>query len=215
METVELFQGIDQHSIEAMMNCFKPETLSFKKGETIIVYSPELEHLCVLLSGRAHLYCMDSEGEYTLLENYGPDDIFGEVFAMPYGALGYAVEADCDCTVMFIRFSCIYGRCPRACQHHTRLTRNLFELSARKAQTLAVRISMISKKSLRKKLMAYFEYLSEEAGSLCFETPMSLSQLASYLCVDRTGMMRELKNMCADGLIHREGRKITLLKKGG
>lgn len=215
METVELFQGIDQHSIEAMMNCFKPETLSFKKGETIIVYSPELEHLCVLLSGRAHLYCMDSEGEYTLLENYGPDDIFGEVFAMPYGALGYAVEADCDCTVMFIHFSCIYGRCPRACQHHTRLTRNLFELSARKAQTLAVRISMISKKSLRKKLMAYFEYLSEEAGSLCFETPMSLSQLASYLCVDRTGMMRELKNMCADGLIRREGRKITLLKKGG
>lgn len=215
MENAELFQGIDKRGIEAIMNCFKPETLSFKKGETIIVYSSELEHLCVLLSGRAHLYCMDSEGEYTLLENYGPDDIFGEVFAMPYGALGYAVEADCDCTVMFIRFSCIYGRCPRACQHHTRLTRNLFELSARKAQTLAVRISMISKKSLRKKLMAYFEYLSEEAGSRCFETPMSLSQLSSYLCVDRTGMMRELKNMCADGLIRRQGRKITLLKKGG
>ena len=215
MENAELFQGIDKRGIEAIMNCLKPETLSFKKGETIIVYSSELEHLCVLLSGRAHLYCMDSEGEYTLLENYGPDDIFGEVFAMPYGALGYAVEADSDCTVMFIRFSCFYGRCPRACQHHTRLTRNLFGLSARKAQTLAVRISMISKKSLRKKLMAYFEYLSEEAGSLCFETPMSLSQLSSYLCVDRTGMMRELKNMCADGLIRRQGRKITLLKKGG
>ena len=202
MEKVELFQGLEQSSIEAIMNCFKPETQSFKKGDTIIVYSSELEHLCVLLSGRAHLYCMDSEGEYTLLENYGPDDIFGEVFAMPHGALGYAVEADCDCSVMFIRFSCIYGRCPRACAHHTRLTRNLFELSARKAQTLAVRISMISKKSLRKKLMAYFSYL------------MSLSQLASYLCVDRTGMMRELKNMCADGLIRRSGRKITLIKGG-
>ena len=73
---------------------------------------------------------------------------------------------------------------------------------------------MISKKSLRKKLMAYFSYLSEEAGSPSFETPMSLSQLASYLCVDRTGMMRELKNMCADGLIRRSGRKITLIKGG-
>ena len=112
MENVELFQGIDKSSIEAIMNCFKPETHSFKKGETIIVYSPELEHLCVLLSGRAHLYCMDSEGEFTLLENYGPDDIFGEVFAMPYGALGYAVEADCDCSVMFIRFSAFTAAAP-------------------------------------------------------------------------------------------------------
>ena len=75
---------------------------------------------------------MDSEGEYALLEQYGPNDIFGEVFAMPYGDLGYAVEADSDCRVMFIPFDCIYGRCPRACQHHSQLTRNLFELSARK-----------------------------------------------------------------------------------
>lgn len=212
LDQVELFRGIGQNGVSAMMSCFKPETRSFKKGETILVYSPELEHLCVLLQGRAHLYCMDSEGEYTLLEHYEPNDIFGEVFAMPYGALGYAVEADCDCSVMFIRFSCVYGRCPKACGHHTALTRNLFELSARKAQTLAVRISMISKKSLRKKLMAYFEYLSDKAGSPSFETPVSLSQLANYLCVDRTGMMRELKNMCTDGLIRREGRKITLLK---
>ena len=212
MENAELFRGIEKSSVEAMMNCFKPEVRSFRKGETIIVYAPELEHLCVLLSGRAHLYCMDSEGEYTLLEQYQQDDIFGEVFAMPYGALGYAVEADCDCSVMFIRFSCIYGRCPKACRHHSLLTRNLFELSARKAQTLSVRISMLSKRSLRKKLMAYFEYLSDKAGSPCFETPMSLSQLAGYLCVDRTGMMRELKNRSGDGLIRRDGRKITLLK---
>lgn len=150
LNEIELFQNIESGSVDAMMNCFKPERHSFKKGETIIVYSSELEYLCVLLRGRAHLYCMDSEGEYTLLEQYEPDDIFGEVFAMPYGDLGYAVEADCDCTVMFIRFSCIYGRCPKACAHHTQLTRNLFELSAKKAQLLAVRINMISKKSLRK-----------------------------------------------------------------
>lgn len=42
MEKVELFQGLDKRSIEAIMNCFKPETRGFKKGETIIVYSPEL-----------------------------------------------------------------------------------------------------------------------------------------------------------------------------
>lgn len=212
MRDIQLFDGISRESLEALLSCFKPETRSFKKGETILVYSTSLKYLCVLTSGKAHLYCMDSEGEYALLEQYGPSDIFGEVFAMPYGDLGYAVEADSDCQVMFIPFDCIYGRCPRACRHHSQLTRNLFELSARKAQSLSVRINMISKRSLRRKLSAYFEYLSDLAGSPSFRLDQSFSQLASYLCADRTSMMRELRNMCEEGLISRKGRDITLLK---
>lgn len=211
MSNVQLFDGISQESIDAMINCFKPEVRSFKRGDTILVYASELEYLCVLTSGRAHLYCMDSEGEYALLEQYGPNDIFGEVFAMPYGDLGYAVEADSDCTVMFIRFTCIYGRCSNACQHHSQLTRNLFELSAKKAQSLSVRINMISKKSLRRKLQAYFEYLSDISGSRSFQLDQSFAQLANYLCADRTSMMRELRNMCDEGLIERQGKHIRIL----
>lgn len=213
MGDVQLFDGISPESIEAMIRCFKPERRCFKRGETITVYASSLEYLCVLTSGRAHLYCMDSEGEYALLEQYGPNDIFGEVFAMPYGDLGYAVEADTDCQVLFIRFGCIYGRCPKACDHHSRLTRNLFELSAKKAQSLSVRIHMISKKSLRRKLLAYFDYLSDKTGSRSFQLDQSFSQLASYLCADRTSMMRELRNMCDEGLISRQGKNIRLLSE--
>ena len=75
-----------------------------------------------------------------------------------------------------------------------------------------MRINLISKKSLRKKLMAYFEYLSELKGSESFELDLSMSQLSNFLCVDRTSMTRELKNMCDDGLITRSSRKVTLLK---
>lgn len=212
MQESLIFKDISQDSIDAMIACFKPETRSFRRRETITVYSSELTNLCVLLRGNAHLYCMDSDGESVLLENYEANDLFGEMFAMPYGDLGYAVEADSDCEVMFIRFSCIYGRCPRACAHHSQLTRNLFELSAKKAQSLAMRINMISKRSLRRKLTAYFDYLREKTGSSSFEVETSLSQLAGFLCADRTSMMRELKNMCDEGLIERRGRRITLLQ---
>ena len=213
MEKPELFSGISQENIKAMVDCFKPEVRSFKKGETVLVYSSELEYLCVLLEGRAHLYCMDSDGEYTLLENYSANDVFGEIVTMPFGSLGYAVEADSVCKVMFIRCSCIYGRCANACEHHTMLTSNLFEITAKKAQSLALRINMISKKSIRRKLEKYFEYLESKCGSPSFEIELSLSQLAGYLCVDRTSMMRELRSMSDDGLIRREGRKVTLLRQ--
>lgn len=72
MEETLLFQGISRDSVLAMMDCFKPERRSFRKGETILVYSQDLEHLCLLLSGRAHLYCMDSDGDYALLSTMAP-----------------------------------------------------------------------------------------------------------------------------------------------
>ena len=53
--------------------------------------------------------------------------------------------------------------------------------------------------------------IETHAGSRSFETELSLSQLANYLCVDRTSLMRELRLMRAEGLIASSGRKITLL----
>ena len=211
---VELFSGLEQKCVEAMINCFKPEVRSFKKGDTILLFGTSIEYLCLMISGKAHLYCVDVEGEYTLLENYGPNDIFGEVFTMPDSGLGYVAEADSDCSVMFIKMSSIYGRCSNACEHHTRINRNLFLLSAKRAQMLSLRLSMIGKKTVRQKLQCYFEYLEEKTGSRSFETELSLSQLANYLCVDRTSLMRELRLMRADGIIESSGRQITLIGDG-
>ena len=154
LQNVELFKDISHDSVDSMMKCFSPEVRKFKKGDTILVFEQEVKYLCVLLTGKAHLYCVDSEGEYTLLENYGPNDIFGEVFTMPFGAVGYVAEADSDCSVMFMKMSSIYGRCSNACEHHTMINKNLFHLSAKKAQMLALRINMISKKTVRQKLVS-------------------------------------------------------------
>lgn len=211
LQNVELFKDVSQDSVDAMMKCFSPEVRKFKKGDTILVFEQEVKYLCVLLTGKAHLYCVDSEGEYTLLENYGPNDIFGEVFTLPFGAVGYVAEADSDCSVMFMKMSSIYGRCSNACEHHTMINKNLFHLSAKKAQMLALRINMISKKTVRQKLVSYFEYLEEKTGSRSFDTELSLSQLANYLCVDRTSLMRELRLMREEGIIQSSGRRITVL----
>ena len=50
MNEIQLFEGISRESLEAMLSCFKPEKRSFKKGETILVYSYSLKYLCVLTS---------------------------------------------------------------------------------------------------------------------------------------------------------------------
>ena len=211
MGSIALFDGISHESVNEMMSCFGAEIKSCRRGSRVLEYSAAPEHVCVLLAGRAHLSCVDAEGNEALLEIYGENDIFGEMFALPGEGYAYCVEADSDCRVMFIPFSSVCGRCEKACAHHTQITENLFTLSARKTQTLSHRINILSRRSVRGRLTAYLEYMRVKSGSDSFETEMSLSKLADYLCVDRTSLMRELRSMREEGLVSSSGRSMKLL----
>ena len=43
-----------------------------------------------------------------------------------------------------------------------------------------------------------------------FKLPMSYTALAQYLSVDRSAMMREIKNLSDEGVIKRDGRNVEL-----
>ena len=59
--------------------------------------------------------------------------------------------------------------------------------------------------------MMYFSYLQKLQGKNPIQLPMSYTSLANYLCVDRSAMMRELKQMKLAELISTEGTKVTIL----
>ncbi|MBQ8217876.1 MAG: Crp/Fnr family transcriptional regulator [Oscillospiraceae bacterium] len=211
MSSSPLFKSIGPLSTKALLDCFKPEIRRFSKGDTILVYSNSLEHLCVLTKGSAHLYSMDSDGEYSFLEYYAQGDVFGELFSTPGTDSGLAVQADSRCEVMFIRFPCVYRRCTRACQHHSQLLLNLFELTSQHSRRLSGRLGVLSHKTLRKKLLAYFDLCRAEKGEHSFDLELSYTRLADYICADRSSMMRELRHMEDEGLIKRQGKHISLL----
>ena len=76
-----------------------------------------------------------------------------------------------------------------------------------------MRIELLTKRSTRDKLLGYFSLLSTRKLSASFELPFSLTDLADYLSVDRSAMMRELKLLKEDGFIEKVGNRIILLYK--
>ena len=76
-----------------------------------------------------------------------------------------------------------------------------------------MRIELLTKRSIRDKLIGYFTMLSTRNLSKSFSLPFSLTDLADYLSVDRSAMMRELKLLKEEGFIEKNGNKITLLYK--
>ena len=198
---MKFFDGVSADDIMKMRKCFGSEPKNYRSGETITVLSSELSSIGLVLSGRAHLYCIDYDGNEQTIEYFKKDDVFGELFCLPVGTLEYIVEADKDCSILFVPYSTITSPCSNLCSCHIEVTRNLFLMAARKSQELALRISFISRKSTRAKLMTYFEYMADITESNTFETHVSLSKLADYLCVDRSGLSQELCRLRDEGLL--------------
>lgn len=210
MNTNNIFGGISKSDLDRMLHCFNAQKSKFRKGETIMTYTDDIQKVGVLISGKAHLYTVDYDGDFMLLERFEADGLFGELFSLPLADLEYIVEADSDCEVLFIQYGKIIHPCSNTCQHHTQLIDNLFHLSTKKAQNLSLRINLLGSKSIRQKLLGYLSYIQHKTNSDSFTIEMSLTDLAEYLCVDRSSMMRELKAMKEEGMFDSKGKNFTM-----
>lgn len=205
------FYGLSEENKAKLMSCMEAETKKYKASEILLNFSERLSGVAIITKGKAHLSCIDMEGNERILEYYEENDVFGEMFYMPVKSMVYYVTADKDCEIIFINYANIIKRCENACIYHTQLVNNLFRILAERIKQYNLHISLLGQKTLRKKLTAYLEYRSELSGSSTFTIPMSVSELASYLCCDRSALMREITNMKKDNIIASKGRKFKIL----
>lgn len=123
------------------------------------------------------------------------------------------VEAREKCDVLFYTYNDLRQKCRSGCKFHQQLAEDLPELILSKVTDLNMRIELLTKRSTRDKLIGYFTLLSTRLLSKTFSLPFSLTDLADFLSVDRSAMMRELKLLKEEGFIEKNGNRITLLYK--
>ena len=155
---------------------------------------------------------IDADGVATVLEELHAGGVFGKDLAFA-GSREDSLEVVCRtaCDVLFIDYPHILKRCENACYHHSLLVQNMLRLMADKAQSLSERVDVLSRRSIREKLLCYFRQQSEKEGANTFTLPFSLSTLADYIATDRSAMMRELRHLKEQGIVCTDGRQIRLL----
>lgn len=208
-----LFQGIEEASYLSMMDCFGVKVEHFSEGETIFDYGQGDSRVGILQYGTANLVRTDQDGNRTVLERLESGSVFGEMLAFPcLGQDSIWVQCEKECQAAFIPYDQITKRCEKACEHHSKLVENMFSLVREKAMSLSERVEILSRRSIRDKLSAYFflQYHKEKTRDL--RLPFYYSALADYICTDRSAMMRELKKMKEECLIDTQGRSVTLLE---
>ena len=91
------------------------------------------------------------------------------------------------------------------------VSNNLSELFLDEIIRLNLRVELLTKRNTRDKLLSYFDILSKSSMRKTFTLPYNYTDLADFLSVDRSAMMRELKLLIDEGFVEKNGSKITLL----
>lgn len=192
-------------------NCNRVQTKKFIKGETVTTYIEKRNQICIVLSGEIDLIRYDFNGNKTIIGHFVDDDIFGEVFFPANTNNELFAIARKNSEILFFTYDTLFTKCRRNCDFHKTLTSSLSELFLSKIVELNLRIEILTKRNTRSKILSYFEILSKGSLRKTFTLPYSYTDLADFLSVDRSAMMRELKLLIDEGFIKKNGSKITLL----
>lgn len=197
------------NSIES--NCYRVTKRSFLKGETVTTYIEKRNQLCVLLKGEADLVRYDFNGNKTIIGHFTDTNVFGEVLYPANTNNELFVEAKSNCEVLFFRYSDLWNKCKTNCTFHKKFSENINKLITSQVVNLNTRIELLTKKNIRDKLLSYFDILSSKNLSKTIMVPFSYTDLADYLSIDRSAMMREISYLIDEGFIEKKGKKIKLL----
>lgn len=195
-----LFDGISFEDFESLLNCLTTKTVRYKKNEIILLSGDIVNFVGLVLSGGIKIIKEDKGGNITILTELSSSELFGEVFAC--AGIEYSpvtVQASEDCEILFIDYKRIAISCAASCPFHAKLIGNMLKLIAKKNLLLNQKNEILSKRTIRGKLLLFFD--NQRGMARKFKIPYDREELANYLCVDRSSMSRELCKMRDEGLI--------------
>ena len=207
-----LFTGIERENLPAMLQCLGYRAEHYKKGEFISMEGEHLENIGLIASGSVDMIKEDFWGNKTILMRMEQGSIFGETFIC--GSDSMATVSFCaasDTTAVFLPFRRVMHTCTNACAFHHRLVENMVQLIADKNLALMRKVEVITKKTLREKILAYLSQQAQQQGGSYFEIPLGRVELAEYLCADRSALTRELTAMKNEGLLDYDRNMFRLL----
>ena len=176
-----LFFGISAEEASAMLSCLQAEKKDFPKEAFLLHAGDTAESIGLILSGSILVIQEDIWGNRNILSKAGPGQTFAAAYACaPVSVLNVNVFAETPVT-LFLNVKRILNVYPSACTHHSRIIRNLLSDLAEKNLRFSEKLTHMSQRTTRDKLMSYLSAEAQRLGTYEFDIPFSRQQLADYL----------------------------------
>lgn len=202
LRNCRFFAGLNDDEILSILHCVDGSVVSKDQGSYIFRAGDSTEVMGLMISGSALIIQEDLWGHRNILSKCQTGDFFGEPYAAnPGSVLNISVAAEENSEILLLNIRRLLATCPTACPHHQKLILNLVSVLANKILVFNDKITHVSKRTTREKLLSYLSSESIRHASLSFDIPFNRQQLADYLCVERAAMSVELSKLQKEGLL--------------
>ena len=203
MKVRSLFDKIEEKEIDKFIKNPDVKRIYFEKNRII---SSDLDNQTIglIVNGEAFVERYDYNGNRFIIEKLEKNSLFGNCFYNLKNDIN--VTATSDCEVLFFSYNYLFKK-----NKNTIIISNFLELSVNKNLNLNIHLNLLSKRNIKDKLLTYFRILSAYKKNKTFILPWTYTDLADYLAIDRSAMMREIARLKKEGYLKTDNKKITLI----
>ena len=204
MYELSIFKNMSLDEINDILKSLGARKIMFRKEHIIVSNLVDDDLIGVVLNGKASIVNYDYSGNRDIIDSLEYDAVFGKPFS--YIGDDVSIIAATDCEILFLDYHQLVSNSSK----YDKINYNINKLLTNKIYQLYEKLEILSKRTIKEKLLSYFSNLAKKRGKKTFNIPITYIELADYLSIDRSAMMREIKKLKDEKKINTDGRKITI-----
>lgn len=205
-----LFENINEQNIKKIKRFLRATTIKYPKGVNILSNVNQDDFIAIVDLGSIQFISTDYDGNKSIIEDIPQGGMFGSL-TFPINNEEVSCITKEITQITYIEYNSITNDEIIKTDSYIIFIKNLIKILSDQVSEKNNRIELLTKKTTRDKLLDYFQMQAQARGTKTFTIPMSYTELANYLSVDRSAMTREISYLKDDGIIRTNGRRITLL----
>ena len=205
-----LFENINEQNIRKIKRFLRATTITYPKNVNILSNVNQDDFIAIIDNGSVQFESTEYDGNKSIIETISKGGAFGSV-TFPVDNEEVTCITKEVTQITYIEYNSITNDEIIKTDSYIIFIKNLIKILSDQVSEKNNRIEILTKKTTRDKLLEYFKQQASERGTKSFTIPISFTELANHLSVDRSAMTREITYLKDDGIIKTNGRRITLL----
>ncbi len=205
-----IFKNISVKEKKKLLKELEAIRLDFDKNTSLLKRISSSNLIGILEKGSAQIIRTDYNGNVIIISDLQVGSVFGTKFSLLDNS-EYDIITKEDSNIVFIDYDYILRIDQKRSIYYQKFLINLLNIMSDMVYVQNERINILTRKTTREKLLEYFYNESKKYFSKTFYLSFNLTELAEYLSIDRSAMMREIKRLREDKIIKSSGNKITIL----
>ncbi len=206
-----LFKGLGEADFQYALDFFHAKERTFARGEALRLDDGIMRQFGLVLSGNIQVSMDDFDGNHMIMASVTPGITFGESLCYLGRRTFVSVRSVTSSRVLMMDTDSLKDpdRIMSPLDHD--LVRRFTTMLAQRALAMNDRIQILSKPTIRRKVITLLSQYAGRSGSSVITLPFSREAMATYLGVNQSALSRELGAMQEEGMIEFKNNVFRIL----